>query len=1696
MIHESRWLRQRKGLASLLGLVVVVVLLAVPCAASATALPSTIKENMTLTPTGSPYTGTTTIEPGVTVIVEPGARLTLVSLTVKGTLLAEGTASEPVLFTGKHEESSGEWHGIIFEPGSSASVLDHVDVAYAGFLISSSAITIKDSSPRIVDSVVRENEYYSISVEGGSPTIENDHVIGGTGSYGQISYSATPEHPGSADIQGNLVERGTSGISVSNSSSLAAGDVVSGNTVLGVLARGLSYSGPDIPSDITENTLIGNGYNELALSGTVAATSTWAPPPGGVKILVEGGFTIASGATLTIDPGLVLLMSGSLTVKGTLDAEGIAAEPVVFTGAKEVKAGEWNGIIFEPGSGGSVLDHVEVAYGGSSSSGGMILAKGSHPRITDSTLRASKYYAIKVTESGKPTIERDRFREDAEGLSYSGTGKLNAPDDDWGCPNGPKPAGCGASVTSNVEWKPAASFPEEGGHCRGKESQCGEGADPVSLATGALDYSHTDFSLPSKGGEPLQFTRTYSSGSSADTGLGTGWSQTGLATATELASGEVLVARPDGRQDLFEPEGPDYRAPSGVTDVLTKVEGIFRLTTLEGTVDRFDASGRIAAITDPHGLVTTYAYNSEGRLSTITDPSGQTLTFTYNGSNHITAVKDSTGREVKYGYSATGELETVTDPLGDVTRYAYEGHLLKTITDARGHVILRNVYDGQGRISEQEDGVGGVWRMAYSPGQTTVTEPDGGERRYDFDAQDRVLSETDALGHTTTIAYDAAGQVESVYRPGGADWHLGHDATGNLISVTDPEGGESSWTYDAQDHPTEYTDADGDTWHYEWSASGDLEKQTDPEGGETTSTYDAAGDPVTVTDPDGHESKLAYNTLGERTSLKDPLGHEWTWGYDTRGFETSSTQPGLKAEKLERDSLGDLLSRTTPEGHKASYEYDADGLLVKTTDPAGDIWRIERNAMERPTAYIDPLGHESTVTWDGDLKPATLTNRDGGMTHYRYDAADQLTEKEGPEGETWSSGYDALGDRTSLTDPRGHATDYEYDLLGRLTKTEAPLGSTAEYGYDPAGRLVSWTDPDGDTTDLVYDERGLLTAVERPLGQTTAYEYDPAGQLTGKITAEASLEYAHDEADRLTGISDEGEALRSFGYEPDGSLATAAVTGGPTVTLGWTEDGEPKKIEDGRGQTVEREYDSRGDLTQEVDGRGTVEYAYDALGRIESLTDPEGRTSDFSYDPEGNLTGIGRPGGIDTAEVYDEAGRLAEATTEAGGSTLEALSYGYDADGDPTSVTNRLGESTSYGYDALDRLVESNPPGSGSTTYAYDAAGNRTQAGSTTYAYDALDQLTEDSTGAEYSYDGDGRLVEVEGEAGTTTYSWDALDELTGVEGPTGTSSLAYDALGRLASRTAEGTTDSFHYGDLGDDPILATSEGGPSTAYLQGPSELLVETEEGGEESWPLLDGHGSVVATANGSGEVESRESFGPWGETLEGRSELGYLGGYGRLTDPTTGLVQMGARTYDPALGAFLSQDPVLGHMVDPMTLDPYPYVLDDPLGLYDLDGREPCLPTPLGSACPGEALEAAGSAIGGAAGGAAGVVRHTWERELGNDERNAEVATGAAAGAATVATRTWESGMRSDQQEREFETERAQEFSKKYASSLSDFFHLAGSHREACVEFGGAGSLAGATAGSYFGPWGTFGGGLLGGAVGCGAAVGEAELLNPE
>ena len=390
-----------KSVRFALAVTAVVVLLAPAASASAAALPATIKENTTLSTAGNPYTGATTVEPGVTLIVEPGVKFTGVNLVVKGTLNAEGTTAQPIVVT----ESSGNYVPLNFQPGSGTSVLNHVEITKSGSsLYAKPAVKIVKSSPRIENSTFASNQFWTIwAPEGGSPEIANNKFLSFHRSA--IYYEAAAGQAGDINIHGNFLEGGETdpAIYVGASGSAVTATTLSGNTIVGNKAStSFSYTAPEIPGNITENSLTENTSNLLNVSGIVAKSSTW--KSGGSKVKI-GGVTVAAGVTLRIDPALYFT-SPNFKVKGTLLAEGTSSEPIVFTEG----SGNYIPFTFEPGSGTSVLNHVEITKSGSSlyAKPAVKIVKSS-PRIENSTFASNQFWTIWAPEGGSPEIANNKF---------------------------------------------------------------------------------------------------------------------------------------------------------------------------------------------------------------------------------------------------------------------------------------------------------------------------------------------------------------------------------------------------------------------------------------------------------------------------------------------------------------------------------------------------------------------------------------------------------------------------------------------------------------------------------------------------------------------------------------------------------------------------------------------------------------------------------------------------------------------------------------------------------------------------------------------------------------------------------------------------------------------------------------------------------------------------------------------------------------------------------------------------------------------------------------------------------------------------------------------------------------------------------------------------------------------------------------
>ncbi len=206
----------------------------------------------------------------------------------------------------------------------------------------------------------------------------------------------------------------------------------------------------------------------------------------------------------------------------------------------------------------------------------------------------------------------------------------------------------------------------------------------------------------------------------------------------------------------------------------------------------------------------------------------------------------------------------------------------------------------------------------------------------------------------------------------------------------------------------------------------------------------------------------------------------------------------------------------------------------------------------------------------------------------------------------------------------------------------------------------------------------------------------------------------------------------------------------------------------------------------------------------------------------------------------------------------------------------------------------------------------------TTYVSNNVNEYTLSTTNGvttTYAYDNNGNLISQTTGASTTSYTYNQLNELTGVNSATTTASYAYDPLGNLISQTVNGATTNYQVDPNGN--IVAAFDG---TGVYNNGNGLLSHYTYGlglvSQVSAAIAAGYydfnniGSTIGITNAAGSYANRYSYLPFGQTQVMSAALAtpftFVGQYGVLGDGI-GFDLMKARSYNPATGDFISNDP---------------------------------------------------------------------------------------------------------------------------------------------------------------------------------------------
>ena len=844
-------------------------------------------------------------------------------------------------------------------------------------------------------------------------------------------------------------------------------------------------------------------------------------------------------------------------------------------------------------------------------------------------------------------------------------------------------------------------------------------------------------------------------------------------------------------------------------------------------------------------------------------------------------------------------------------------------------------------------------------------------REFRYDAEGRLTAIVDALGNQTIIERGAGGVPTAIVSPDGVRTGLSINGANHLTAITYPDGSVYAFQYsgdglelrkiqpagnsfghfyDSLGRLTDYSDDEGGHWLLtnQLLENGDIQHDViTAEGGRTTHAdrYASNGTyQTTVTDVTGATSVVieAADGLSASSTL--------SCGMDREALYAIDPQYKFKFLKQLTEKSGTVLTRVT--GFDRVYsDTDADAIPDLILD----------------TVTVNGLASTSSHDVGGAKK--TFSSAEGRSVVVEYDPNTLLTERiQTPGLLDTTYAYDSRGRLISAT-VGSRSTSFGYTNRGFLGSVIDPLGRQTHYEYDPVGRISGITRPDGSLVDFAYDGNGNMTALVNPAGASHRFGYNQVNAGRDYATPlSGSYQYRYDRDRRPTEtVLPSGKIIRNI-Y--DRGLLARTETPEGDIYFNYLCGSKIGSIGKG-GETIAYSYD--GFLLTSETSSGTLNhaatYSYDNDFELIQAT-YAGDSTGYGYDRDGLLTqagafSIGRDAasglplqvsgaGLQVNRAFNGYGELESQAVVVGGRELSAYSLLRDGAGTIVRKHESTGGTAAvyeYGYDAAGRLLRVYKDGALVEDYQYDENGARVYEVSTrrgingrVYTYSDEDHLLA-SGEWNYQYDPDGFLVSKTHSTNPTNktqYSYSSRGELLTVVLADG-KRIDYvgDPLGRRTAKLVNGSA-AERYLWQGRTRLLAVYDGAGSLRmrfeYADG--RVPVAMTAGGVRYYLGYDQVGSLIAVADGSGNMVKRISYDSFGNILEDTNPafavpLGFAGG---LFDRDTGLVRFGYRDYDPEVGRWTAKDPIGFAGGD---TDLYGYVLNNPVNYFDPSGLEMAL-----------------------------------------------------------------------------------------------------------------------------------------------------------
>ncbi|MBS0125389.1 RHS repeat-associated core domain-containing protein [Thetidibacter halocola] len=854
------------------------------------------------------------------------------------------------------------------------------------------------------------------------------------------------------------------------------------------------------------------------------------------------------------------------------------------------------------------------------------------------------------------------------------------------------------------------------------------------------------------------------------------------------------------------------------------------------------------------------------------------------------------------------------------------------------HTLLKIMdYDVFGNVTSMADALGtieasgfdetGTLPLSHTRFAGAVPELDQVTRMlYDGPDEGRLARQVTPLGMEITYAYDALGRRTAERAEDGAeqlfDYQVGTGGLPSLIMTTKRRYAT------AADTP-----------------------EDESEVIQTVAAFNARGNQIASIENVAEGGVRIFEFAAYNRNEK--LIFRWT------PFTIASFRGQADLDVAKVFALGDIPRPDHSVGN--AYVYDGAGRMIREAHPGGKVstqgyapW-----GLSTITQYDDQFRGRMTV------ENLLLRNDNGTFANVLRNGAGRV--------DITRFERDVFGFLTAILLPgESQPRRFVFNTVGDLEHQSIPGMGEYFYFFDERGRQAAKVrrSADGETRRLTFEYDFLNRKVtEFENGERRIrFAYDRMPQLASASAFDTPIDLPLDEFTEIEITDANGlfDSVQRFGYDRNGRMIHNEITLG--------------------GRTYAENFDHTLDGRINVaTGTGGLSSNF-ALGpdrNLRSVTidhpdfaTPEKVIEDLLYNAEGRIRRIDYRGGAFTDMTYNpDTLFLTHILSEAGGDVpLQDLRMVFNGNGSINEIVDSLAgtdpafghvdRSGTFEYDFKNQLVRINRYGE-EDAFAYTPAGafesNDEFAADTTltpasadtglipgstadqvYAFNGFGELAQSPRVLETRFDAYGRLLQSKTAEHEVFYGYDQTGrriykQIVPLDGTSDTETYFYP-------------TETFHAGPKGDESFVNI-----------GPSRLVRLEHGTGKWFYYLKDHLESSDYVMASDGTPVEQMLYRAYGtehepETLEPAwaqhrvdvadalpREKTHHRFTGKYLDDDTGLYYYGARYYDPALGRFISPDPL--YMADPerCTAQPiacnlFAYANNNPMAFIDPTGLD--------------------------------------------------------------------------------------------------------------------------------------------------------------